>query len=118
MYKRIPIFLGILLIIAAVWLQLTSTPFIRGLIERLDNLGYDLQIRAYALTKEKDFTSSVAIIDIDDASLKAEGRWPWSRDKIAKLVDELHKQGAAVIAFDIFFSEDEINIAETVIEEL
>jgi adenylate cyclase len=38
------------------------------------------------------------IVDIDDASLKAFGQWPWPRTLLADLVAKLGKLGSAVIA--------------------
>jgi adenylate cyclase len=47
----------------------------------------------------------VRVVDIDEASLKALGQWPWSRLTLANLVEKLHGLGAAVVAFDIVFPE-------------
>ena len=47
----------------------------------------------------------VLIVDIDEASLKQVGQWPWPRTIMAQLVDKLHQAGAAAIAFDVLFSE-------------
>jgi CHASE2 domain-containing sensor protein len=47
----------------------------------------------------------VHVVDIDEASLKEFGQWPWPRDRMAKLVDRLSAMGASAIAFDILFSE-------------
>ncbi len=47
----------------------------------------------------------VAIADIDEASLKAFGQWPWPRTRLAELTDKLTKSGAVVIGFDILFAE-------------
>ncbi|HVT51170.1 MAG TPA: adenylate/guanylate cyclase domain-containing protein, partial [Dongiaceae bacterium] len=47
----------------------------------------------------------VRIADIDEKSLAKFGQWPWSRATVAKVVDRLHELGAAVIAFDVLFSE-------------
>lgn len=47
----------------------------------------------------------VRIIDIDDASLEKLGQWPWPRNLVADLVEKLGSAGAAVVAFDIVFSE-------------
>lgn len=118
MSKRIPIFLGIFLVCLAIWVLITPNRAVRSLTERLDHLGYDLQLRTRVLTNHNPPLSPVAIVDIDDNSLKVEGRWPWPRSKLAELVDELQKQGASVIAFDIFFSEKEPNIASHVSAEL
>lgn len=47
----------------------------------------------------------VRVVDIDEASLKAHGQWPWPRTRIAQLVQRLHAAGATVIAFDVLLAE-------------
>jgi adenylate cyclase len=47
----------------------------------------------------------VAIVDIDEPSLKAIGQWPWPRTVLADMVTKLKEQGAIVIGFDIIFAE-------------
>jgi adenylate cyclase len=47
----------------------------------------------------------VAIVAIDDNSLKAVGRWPWSREDMARLLTRLKQAGPRVIALDIIFAE-------------
>lgn len=47
----------------------------------------------------------VRVVDIDEASLKAYGQWPWPRTRIAELVQRLHAAGATVIAFDVLLAE-------------
>ncbi len=47
----------------------------------------------------------VLIVDIDEHSLKQVGQWPWPRTTLAQLVDKLRQAGAAVVAFDVLFSE-------------
>ncbi|WP_376742545.1 CHASE2 domain-containing protein [Ensifer canadensis] len=47
----------------------------------------------------------VKVVDIDEASLRAFGQWPWPRDRLAKLTDRLAEMGASAIAFDILFAE-------------
>jgi len=111
MNKYIPMIIGVILVCLAVWLFITPVKFVRNLFDRLDHLGYDLQLRTRVLTDYQKPTSPVAIIDIDNKSLQAEGRWPWPRSKVAQLVDKLHAQGASVIAFDIIFAEPQPNIA-------
>src|SRR3990167_2938954 len=105
MNKRIPILLGMVLLMCAVWLYVFPGKFMNAFIERLDHLGYDLQLRTHVLTQNMTPTSPVAIVDIDDQSLKKIGRWPWTRSTLAQLVLQLQKQGVAIIVFDIFFSE-------------
>ena len=47
----------------------------------------------------------VRVVDIDDQSLAKLGQWPWPRTLLARLVDALGRQGAAVVSFDVLFSE-------------
>jgi adenylate cyclase len=47
----------------------------------------------------------VRIIDIDEASLKKVGQWPWPRTQLAQLVEQLGSQGVAAIGFDVVFAE-------------
>ncbi len=49
--------------------------------------------------------AAVRVVDIDEASLKAYGQWPWPRSRVAELVQRLHASGAAAIAFDVLLVE-------------
>lgn len=76
-----------------------------GLLDRLDNIIYDARLRATLPATHDD---RVVIVDIDEKSLAAEGRWPWSRDRLAQLVDELfERQGIALLGLDTVFAEAE-----------
>ncbi|MGA7877345.1 MAG: CHASE2 domain-containing protein, partial [Desulfoferrobacter sp.] len=55
---------------------------------------------------------------IDEKSLDQEGRWPWPRSKIARLVDTLSQGGAKVIGFDIGFLEPDENSELRLIDQL
>jgi adenylate cyclase len=71
--------------------------------DRLENVAYDLRLRA---TMPNSQDSRIVIIDIDELSLAREGRWPWSRDKLAALTDKLCKDyQVATLGFDMIFSE-------------
>ena len=47
----------------------------------------------------------VVIVDIDEASLRKFGQWPWPRTLVADLVTRLTRAGAVAIAFDVVFAE-------------
>jgi adenylate cyclase len=51
----------------------------------------------------------VVMAVLDEKSLKSEGRWPWPRSKMAKLIEALSRDGAKVIGFDIIFAEPDEN---------
>jgi adenylate cyclase len=49
---------------------------------------------------------AVVVVGIDEPSFAEVGaRWPWPRALHARLVEELARAGASVIAFDVLFSE-------------
>ncbi|MBN9028118.1 MAG: CHASE2 domain-containing protein, partial [Rhizobiales bacterium] len=60
----------------------------------------------------------VLIVDIDEASLKAVGQWPWPRTVLADLARKLAEAGAASIAFDVLFSEPDQSSPEEVVRRL
>ncbi len=47
----------------------------------------------------------VVVVDIDEQSLEAIGRWPWPRDTFATLLDRLQQSKPAVIGIDVLFPE-------------
>lgn len=49
--------------------------------------------------------SKVVIVDIDENSLKAIGQWPWPRNTVRDLVQNLFAAKAQVVTFDIIFAE-------------
>ena len=115
MSKRLPMIVGLLLVLIYFSLSIDPPRLLDQVINRMENLSYDLQLRISLHHLKK---SSIVIVDIDDKSLKELGRWPWSRDKIAKLVQKIHAYGAAIIAMDIFFSEQEENAAKMLRKKL
>lgn len=70
---------------------------------QLDNIIYDARLRA---TNPKSIDDRIVIVDIDEKSLAEVGRWPWGRNHMAKLVDELYgTQKGALVGFDVVFAE-------------
>ena len=60
----------------------------------------------------------VRIIDVDEESLARIGQWPWPRTTMAKLLDTLSGDGAAVVAFDILFSEPDRTSPEEAVKHM
>ena len=65
-----------------------------GLFERLRNIVFDSYQR---LAPRDEAGASLAVVDIDEASIAKVGQWPWPRTTIAKLVDQLLAAGAATL---------------------
>lgn len=74
-----------------------------GLIQQLDDVIYDARLR-FSLSKGRD--DRIVVVDIDEQSLARVGRWPWSRDKVALLLDRLFDEHhVALLGFDVVFAE-------------
>ena len=74
-----------------------------GVLQRLDDIIYDARLRA---TMPETRDEGIVIVDIDEQSLAEVGRWPWSRNQLASLTDELLlRQQVALIGFDVVFGE-------------
>ena len=74
-----------------------------GAWRSLELEGFDGMSRA---TAPRASTVPITIVGIDEPSLGQLGhQWPWPRSYYAKLIDQLSKSGALLIAMDIVFSE-------------
>ena len=71
------------------------------LIQGLERTTYDIGVRS----ADRDAGNQVAVIAIDDESIENLGRWPWPRDIIARLVDQLRQADAKVIGLTTLLSE-------------
>ncbi len=78
--------------------------FETNLKKRIGFLNYDL----YQNIFEEDFsTNKVVIVDIDEKSIEKIGQFPWRRDVYSTILENLNSAEVSVIAFDIFFSEED-----------
>ena len=68
-------------------------------IAHLDQKIYDLRLAQTPSLQD----ARIVIVDVDEKSLAEQGRWPWPRDDIAALIDQLAT--AKVIAFDVVFAD-------------
>ena len=87
-----------------------------GFIQQMENIAYDKRL---LLTMPNRVDDRIVIVDIDEASLSAEGRWPWSRDKLSAFVEQLFEQyQIAIVGFDIVFAEPDESSGLKVLERL
>ncbi|MEQ1439557.1 serine/threonine-protein kinase [Fontimonas sp. SYSU GA230001] len=71
--------------------------------ESLERYTYDLGVRA----RERTPSDRIAIVAIDDDSIRNLGRWPWPRTRQAELIDKLREGGAKVIGNTALYLEAE-----------
>jgi eukaryotic-like serine/threonine-protein kinase len=89
-------FVALLVVLAVLALhQLTDA------IETLDRRFYDFG----SVSAARQPSDRIAVIAIDDQSIANIGRWPWTRDVHAQLIDQLAAAKAKTIVYTTFFFE-------------
>jgi len=73
---------------------------------------------AFNLRGEIKPSSDIAIIDIDEKSLQQLGQWPWSRDKVARILQNLTDAGIGIIGFDMVFAEKDRTSPKNILKDL
>ena len=87
-----------------------------GVLRTLEYFAYDTRLN---LTLPNTVDRRIVIVDVDEKSLAVEGRWPWARDRMGRLVDLLFDEyGAAVLGFDMVFAEEERHSAFENVEQM
>lgn len=87
-----------------------------GFVSFMESRLYDSRLR---WTMPNTVDESIVILDIDEKSLRDEGHWPWSRDKLAQVVDTLFdKYKIAVLGFDVVFAEKDNSSGLAVLQDL
>ena len=126
--QKVSAFIGVCLSAYLIFIGLSINANDNHWLNRLDFLFYDtrynasLSLSARTISNQKQHNKQelvdsepegaehkIIILDIDEKSLASEGRWPWSRHKLANLVAKLAEYGVVIVAFDVVFSEPERN---------
>ncbi|HEX3099106.1 MAG TPA: CHASE2 domain-containing protein, partial [Usitatibacter sp.] len=93
--------LGIAIVLACFLSEAEIFPM--GLLQRLEMQAYDARLR---LSMPRTVDPRIVILDIDEKSLIKEGHWPWPRDKLALMLQQLFdRYKARVVGFDVAFAE-------------
>jgi len=102
MKKQLPrIIAGLLLTLAALFYAAGLLPL--PLLDSLELWSYDHRLTT---SMPKTVDDRIVIVDIDEKSLAEVGRWPWSRNVVAQMLDQLFEQyQVAVVGFDVVFAE-------------
>ena len=89
----------ILLALLVDTLELHQYPY----LTKLENWTYDVRLNS---TRPNSLDDRIVILDIDENSLAVVGQWPWGRDKLAVIVDNLFEYYRVdPVGFDISFAE-------------
>jgi adenylate cyclase len=91
----------------AILLTLGSLGHISGIftypyVDEVENLLYDTRVR---LSAPGGVDERIVIAAIDEEALEAHGHWPFTRDKLSLLVQQMFAYGVSVVGFDVVFAE-------------
>ncbi len=109
--RSVIVFSGLLLSVILPFFFIIYSP----VLLTLDNKIYD----DFLVSSKGGEPSTIpVVIDLDESSLDQYGQWPWTRYRVALLVDKIRRLGAAVVATDIVFSEPDKSSPRLIREEL
>jgi diguanylate cyclase (GGDEF)-like protein len=86
---------------------------VSGVLEPVSNALSDLR---FSLA-HRDASGGIAIVEVDSASIRHIGTWPWPRSIHAAAIDRLTELGASTIAFDIDFSSTSSPSGDAALEQ-
>jgi eukaryotic-like serine/threonine-protein kinase len=92
-------FVGVLVVLAILLLYKFT-----NVVDTLENRFYDFGITQ----SNKKPSDQIAIVAIDDLSIANIGRWPWSRDVQAQLIEQISAGKPKAIINQIFYPEPQI----------
>ncbi|MCI2283875.1 CHASE2 domain-containing protein [Colwellia sp. MSW7] len=110
-------FVGLIITLLVISLNFIKVDNIQKVLQRIEGILYDARLIITLPDEKRQFDEQVVIIDIDEKSMREQGRYPWSRSKVSELVEKLMAAGVVVVAFDIFFSEPEKNPIDVIIDK-
>ncbi|MBP1626474.1 MAG: hypothetical protein H6Q00_949 [Holophagaceae bacterium] len=90
--------MGLGLTLVALLLHTIRPPFLRN----QENLVYDLMLR---VSHRRPEPGGPIIVDLDEASLRDFGQWPWPRYRVAELLERITSAGPRVVGLDMVFAE-------------
>ena len=113
--QQLPI-VAITFFITIAFLGHTAGAYQWRFVQRLENFLYDARV---LLTMPGGIDDRIVIVDIDERSVTEVGRWPWSRDRVARLVNELFENyEIALLGFDVVFPEPDESSGLKILEVL
>lgn len=114
--KKNALLIGLGLLIVLIFIGNAARFYHLNFVDQLSAILYDYRLQ---LTMPRTVDDRIVILDIDEKSLKEEGRWPWSRDRLALLMDKLFDQyGVAVVGFDVVFAEKDESSGLKVLQKI
>jgi adenylate cyclase len=77
--------------------------------------GFDLLLQS----EKKEVSQDIGVITIDEKAIEKYGQWPWKRDVLAEVINQLREAEVGIIVLPILFAEEDrlggdVALAETI----
>jgi adenylate cyclase len=84
----------------------------------MENINNTLIDSAFKFRGEAEADKRIIIVDVDERSLESLGQWPWSRHKVAKILENLTKADVGIIGLDMVFAESDRSSPRTIAADI
>lgn len=82
--------------VAAVWWN--------GGLDKFERDSIDIRAKNFPSANAHP-SDRIVVVAIDDPAIENIGRWPWDREKLAAVIDELTNAGVSVVALDLLLDD-------------
>ena len=100
----VPLAIGFAVFCLAGAVYLAGVPFLELVQLKLEDALF------LARGPQKEQSGKLVVVSIDERSLDEQGRWPWPRNKMARLISDIKALGARCIGLDMGFFEPDDRI--------
>ena len=100
------------------FVDLFDPVFVKNTLDLFEMKSLDFRFRLRDVLQPRVSDADLAVIAIDEKSIKEIGRWPWSRAEMASLVKRVAEGKPRVIGLDILFSEPEVSDSLKLLQSL
>ncbi|MBZ5646246.1 MAG: adenylate/guanylate cyclase domain-containing protein [Acidobacteriia bacterium] len=119
-YKRLDV--GISLVVTAVGVLIFYYAQVLGSSAAAVSFIQNVELRSldarFVLRGERPHDPRIVIVDLDEKTLEKVGSFPIARNAYARVIENLKKDGASIVAFDIVFPKPEKNSAVEALKKL
>lgn len=75
-----------------------------GFLDKYERDSIDARAKNFPSANAQP-SDRIAVVVIDDPAINNIGRWPWDREKLAAVIDELTTAGVSVVALDLLLDD-------------
>lgn len=83
----------------------------------LQNIDMRSRDQVFRLRTPPDPATEVAVVAVDEKSVKKVGRWPWSRSVQGDLIKKIKNLGAITVALDIIYPKPQNPLEDSILSE-